>query len=30
VDRFAGGHGQDDTGPLDLEKGEGGLAGDAL
>jgi hypothetical protein len=30
VGRFAGGHGQDDTGPLDLDKGERGLACEAL
>jgi hypothetical protein len=30
VDRFARGNGQDDAGPLDLEEGERGLAGDAL
>ena len=30
VDRFAGSKGQDDTGTLDLEEGERGLAGDAL
>ena len=30
VDRFAGTKGQDDTGTLDLEEGERGLAGDAL
>jgi hypothetical protein len=30
VDRFAGGDGQDDAGPLDLEKGKRGLACDAL
>jgi hypothetical protein len=30
VDRFASSDGQDDTGTLDLEKGERGLACDAL
>jgi hypothetical protein len=30
VDRFAGNKGQDDTGTLDLEEGERGLACDAV
>jgi hypothetical protein len=30
VDRFASGNGQDDTGTLDLEEGERGLACDVL
>jgi hypothetical protein len=30
LDRFAGSDGQDDPGPLDLEKGKRGLACDAL